>query len=355
MSYAFQVLVNAVYCSFVGKRMRLATFLNLVDFAIFVSYFAYIVALYAVDLEGTWFGRTQPDGRTRTEVFYEYWKDNRVREVPLLMTCCFLLWLRFVYLLILLPWIGSLLSIVRAMTRPIFVFLSLFVLQLLFFACIGSLYFRDLEDFSSVPKASSSLWRAAVGEFSYSVIERSRAGSWFGDFFLTVFVAVNTILMISLVIAILSSVYSKEERKKSALWVMSTLRMREVTEADDEYSFLICGFPPLNSLFVLVMPFFLTIRREQRHKMNQVFLHIEFAPVAFVLCVFYFVYTLAILPLTYVKLWFHKLTMIFTSSRVYRRDRDYKFIRAMEFLVVGPLLLTVNFFIDLQYFVRHLY
>ena len=103
------------------------------------------------------------------------------------------------------------------------------------------------------------------------------------------------------------------------------------------------------------MPFFLTIRREQRHKMNQVFLHIEFAPVAFVLCVFYFVYTLAILPLTYVKLWFHKLTMIFTYSRVYRRDRDYKFIRAMEFLVVGPLLLTVNFFIDLQYFVRHLY
>ena len=58
MSYAFQVLVNAVYCSFVGKRMRLATFLNLIDFAIFVSYFAYIVALYAVDLEGTWFGRT---------------------------------------------------------------------------------------------------------------------------------------------------------------------------------------------------------------------------------------------------------------------------------------------------------
>ena len=47
--------------------------------------------------------------------------------------------------------------------------------------------------------------------------------------------------------------------------------------------------------------------------------------------------------------------MIFTYSRVYRRDRDYKFIRAMEFLVLGPLLLSANFFIDLHYFVRHLY
>ncbi len=69
---------------------------------------------------------------------------------------------------------------------------------------------------------------------------------------------------------------------------------------------------------------------------------------------FFFVYTIAIIPFAYVKMYFHKLVMIFVYSKSYRTTRADKFIQSAVFLVIGPVVLTLNSIVDLYWFIKHL-
>ncbi len=64
-------------------------------------------------------------------------------------------------------------------------------------------------------------------------------------------------------------------------------------------------------------------------------------------------YTSALLPLAMVKMFFHKMVMIFMYSKSYRVHKSEKFMQWVMFTAIGPLRLTANFFIDLIAFVHH--
>jgi hypothetical protein len=87
--------------------------------------------------------------------------------------------------------------------------------------------------------------------------------------------------------------------------------------------------------------------------MNDAILWIAYLPVLLVTFSIYFVYTTALLPLCMVKMFFHKMVMIFMYSKSYRVHKSEKFMQWVIFLVIGPLRLTNNFLVDLVAFVSH--
>jgi hypothetical protein len=59
-------------------------------------------------------------------------------------------------------------------------------------------------------------------------------------------------------------------------------------------------------------------------------------------------------PFVYLKMVFHKLTMVWAYSKVFRVSRADKFTYFLLFFFAGPLIVMGNTVIDTYYFVRHL-
>jgi len=108
---------------------------------------------------------------------------------------------------------------------------------------------------------------------------------------------------------------------------------------------------PLNALLILLAPFLLTSRSPEFW--NKVILWLAYLPVLLVTFVLYFVYTAALLPLSFVKIFFHKMIMIFMYSKSYRVHKSDKFMQWVMFAAIGPFRMTANFLVDLVAFIQH--
>ena len=67
----------------------------------------------------------------------------------------------------------------------------------------------------------------------------------------------------------------------------------------------------------------------------------------------FLLYTVALVPVTYVKLVFHKLVMIFVYSKSYRVTKADKFMQWILFVIIGLPRLSLNVFTDYAAFLRH--
>jgi hypothetical protein len=63
---------------------------------------------------------------------------------------------------------------------------------------------------------------------------------------------------------------------------------------------------------------------------------------------------MAMWPLVYVKMVFHKLTMVWVYSKSFRVSRADKFTHFLFFTALGPIIIIGNTMVDTFYFVRHL-
>jgi len=87
---------------------------------------------------------------------------------------------------------------------------------------------------------------------------------------------------------------------------------------------------------------------------NKAILWIAYLPVFLVTTVIFIVYSFAITPVCFVKIFFHKMIMIFVYSKAYRVSRADKFMTWVLFAVVGPFRLIANIFTDLVAFLQHM-
>ena len=65
-------------------------------------------------------------------------------------------------------------------------------------------------------------------------------------------------------------------------------------------------------------------------------------------------YNIALIPFTYVKLFFHKLVMIMVYSKAYRVTRADKFMYFVIFAMTGIFILIMNAIVDIGIFVKRL-
>ena len=176
-------------------------------------------------------------------------------------------------------------------------------------------------------------------------------GETFGQLFLFVFLIFNLGLFLSLFTSVLSVLFSEFEKNESVFTMLERLRVRPFLQADKEYSALISLPPPLNSLLFFLAPFLMTSKNPELW--NKAILWIAYLPILVVTFIIFFFWSILLIPLTFVKMFFHKMIMIFVYSKSYRVSRADKFMLWVLFAIIGLFRLTANALTDLISFMRH--
>ena len=133
--------------------------------------------------------------------------------------------------------------------------------------------------------------------------------------------------------------------------MLESLQVRPVMQADKEYSALISVPPPLNGLHLFYAPFMMTTSNPETFNVKLLF--VAYMPLL-IFCTFFFIaYNVFMIPICYLKMFFHKMVMIFVYSKSYRVSRADKFMLWIVFAIWGPVRLTVNVFVDTIAFIHH--
>ena len=166
-----------------------------------------------------------------------------------------------------------------------------------------------------------------------------------------IFLIVNIGLFMSLFTSMMVTLYGAFVEKQTVYHMLECLKIRPQTQPDKRYSSLISIPAPLNVLLLILAPFLLTAKNPEFW--NNLILWLAYTPVLLVTFIIYLTYTAALLPLAFVKIFFHKMVMIFMYSKSYRVHKSDKFMQWVLFAVIGPFRMTANFFIDLLAFLMH--
>lgn len=352
--YGFQHLFDIIYASMTKRSINAYSFLGLLDLCIFVVFLANILITYAKNLAGTWQDFPFIKNKDRAMIYVRnYVGSPYIHEEALWVILIVIMWVRVFYYLRYNEYLGKFITVVERIVKEVCLIFIFYIIQLIFFALIAELCFRRNDNYSSAFVAFKTLFYASLGQFSFEDIAMSEKGPYFGITFMIIFLVCNIGIILNIFIAVIAVLYDNYAEHRNVYQMLETLKIRPQTEADKEYSSLISLPTPINVLHMFVAPFLLTSSRPQR--VNECMLTIGYIPVMIGVTLVFAVYNLLLVPLAYVKLWWHKLIMIYVYSKSYRVSRADKFITFCLFWVFGLLTLTLSALADLYYFVRHLW
>jgi hypothetical protein len=187
---------------------------------------------------------------------------------------------------------------------------------------------------------------------NYSQFEGDLAlGPYFGPLYLICFVAITMVLYFGIFVSILIVMYTIYEKQINTYQLIEALKVRPVTQADKEYSSLISLPPPLNGILFFLGPFLMTSRNPEI--INRVVLWVAYLPILICSFVIFALYSFALVPLTYMKMFFHKMIMIFVYSKSHRVSRADKFMLWIFFGIIGPFRLFRNAVVDCIAYLHH--
>lgn len=261
------------------------------------------------------------------------------------------MWIRVFYMLRYNEFLGKLTGVLEKLLYDMLVFFCFFLIEVMFFSCVAQLAFRNVEQYNSIHQAFKNLFYASFGQFDFGQFNDAEFGEWFGIAFMIIFLIVNIGLFMSLFTSMMVTLYSAYVEKQTVYHMLETLKIRPQTSPDKRYSALISLPPPINVILVIFAPILLCTKNPELW--NKVILWIAYLPVLCFSFFIYLVYTAALLPLSFVKLFFHKMIMIFMYSKSYRVHKSDKFMQWVIFAVIGLFRITANFLVDLIAFVQH--
>lgn len=309
---------------------------------------------YAKNLQGTWMDFPLLPNDTRAMYYARHYMEAPyVSEDALWVICIVIMWIRVFYFLRYNEFMGKFIGIVERIFKEVLLFFVFYILQLIFFSLVSELCFRTASNYNQTFKAFKTLFYASLGDFSFDDIQKSEKGEYFGITFMIIFLVCNVGIILNIFIAIIAVLYDNYSENRNVYQMMETLKIRPQTQADKEYSSLISLPAPLNVLHIFFAPFLLTSKNPQ--KINECILSIGYIPVMLGTTVVFMIYNILLVPLCYVKLWWHKLIMVYVYSKTYRVSRADKFITFCMFWIFGLIILTINTFTDIYYFLKHLW
>ena len=134
--------------------------------------------------------------------------------------------------------------------------------------------------------------------------------------------------------------------------MIETLKIRSITQADKKYSALISVPAPLNFFLLFLGPVLLTSKSPE--KINDTILRIVYLPVLIGSTILFVLGEVVMWPFVYVKMFFHKLTMVWVYSKSYRMSRADKFAKFITYFVIGAPVIIATTVCDTYFFVKHL-
>jgi len=284
--------------------------------------------------------------------FSRNFTENPVNEINLLTIGVVCLWLRVINFSRYNEYLGRFMGVVKRLVSEIILFFVLYLINLLLFATIAESSFRDLSEYNNVWVAFRTLFYASFGTFDFDKIEQTHLGKYYGQSFLIVFLVINIGLFMSLFISIITVLFQVFRKHDRIYQMVETLKLRSTTQADKNYSLLISVPAPFNFFLFFAAPILLTSKNPQQ--MNQKLLLIFYIPVLAVVTCFFVAGEMIMIPFVYVKMVFHKLTMVWVYSKSYRVSRADKFINFIFFFFFGPFIVIGNSCVDTWFFMRHL-
>lgn len=237
------------------------------------------------------------------------------------------------------------------MVQLVVVFLFIYLLGLLTFACIATLTLTQNPNFANLFEAMRTYFSASLGEFDLHQYDEDPGWKRFYGMGLHVVVLfINMILMINLLIAIMSDQYSLMQEVRVGLFWGSVINEIPKLKFDSQYGVL--NIFPFFFYWIsfLVLPFLLCIKTPRTLKLiNQICFHIVYFPLSLVLLAVFMAVNVALLPFAYVKTIVHKALLL----KRYKSQRHSR--NLLVFVALGIPFLVLAQFTDAVRFMVHSY
>lgn len=141
-------------------------------------------------------------------------------------------------------------------------------------------------------------------------MKNARVGAFLGYLYYLSFLILNIILIINLIVARLAHSYKKFNKDRDILKLLSTLSVREVSEADEKYSAVISAPFPMNILNFVLGPIVISMKSPNA---NIALLNIYYLPISIISLLLFIVYQVLIFPFCYFKMIGHKFALMIKS------------------------------------------
>lgn len=284
------------------------------------------------------------------ENIYEFNNDEILLDV-LYSIGAATLWIRFLYMFRLTKFLGPLIKSVFLMMWDITIFMILFGIILIIYSAIGTLMFYAVPQYSDFWTSLVTLFGSALGNFDLTILNEQNKGQFMGEIYLISFMILSYILVLNLLIAILTSTYSDLSPYKLVLYINEILKLRSSLEYNKKASGLLSAFPPWNVFPLLLSPFYFMLGNSKR--LNLVVFHICYVPVLCLTTVVFSLLNIFLMPVSYVKSIIIKIQFLF-NKKVETSFKKRLFSLTI-YLCFGMGITVLNFFVDLYFFVLHMY
>lgn len=351
--WGFQYISDIAYSSVTKRNYNPGKWKGFVDLTIFLMFFTFILVTFATNLRDTI--SEGIDVVTWNQKAYKYcrnYSENTVSERTLLAVADIIIWFKVIQYFKYNDYLGRYFGIVKRLVSEITLFFVIYLVNLLFFAVLADSSFREIKAFNSITNAFGTLFYASFGEFDFEEIGEAKISPRFGLSFMIIFLIINLGLFMSLFISIITVLYAIFHKNDRVYQMIETLEIRSTSEADKKYSLLVSVPAPFNFFLFFAAPFLMTSKNPEQ--CNQKLLLIFYSPILLVAIVLFLILEVFMWPLTYTKMVFHKLTMVWVYSRNFRSSRADKFMNFVYFFFCGPFIVIGNTFIDLYFFVMHM-
>ena len=271
--YVFQLFYQATYAGRTKRVMKFASLENLLDVSILFATMSYLIILLRDYRYGTFLSKPEPIPEART--YFRQYIGSPVNENLVLWLVGAMLWFKAFLQLRFIKQTGYLYEVVRLLFGELFTFLFFYVSILFIYGIIGVILFQDVPEFSQLQTAVYTLFRASVGDYNFQLLEQA-VDHFLGLIYFNSFVMINVILLMNLIIAQLAYAYKKVNKDRHVHWLLQTLSVREVSEADDKYSAVISAPFPISVLNLVIGSIVLAAKNPG---LNELILHLYFLPV----------------------------------------------------------------------------
>lgn len=147
--YGYQHLFNIIYASINKLQIDAYSFLGLLDLVVFSIFVTNILVTYAKNLHGTWTDYPLMSSEARSMIYARNYMDTPlVSEDALWVICIVIMWVRVFYFLRYNEFMGKFIGVVDRLFYEVFLFFIFYILQLIFWALVANLCFRELPDYN---------------------------------------------------------------------------------------------------------------------------------------------------------------------------------------------------------------
>ena len=215
---------------------------------------------------------------------------------------------------------GPLFKVMINMIIQLFTFSLIWLLDLLVFSSISILLFGQLPGFKSFNEVLVYYFESSLGNWDankYCEVveftgEKNELLCTIGMWYTIIFLIINNVLLLNLVIALMSAVYTKYEEKMLGLYYESLVALFPTMDYEEKYGAVVCASAPLN---LMILPFWwvtlLPLKDEFLIKYNKFLCYLLYFPIALTCTAIFMVMTTMYAPVAYIS---HLLALIKTIT-----------------------------------------